>query len=62
MFQSNCFDSVSQLSLVLSHYKYRRHNQLRLEAGLLERMAAAFQQILSCKHPEGGFTVHFNTR
>ena len=62
MFQSNCFESVAQLSLMLSHYQYRRQSQLRQEAGLVERMAASFQQILSCKHPQGGFTVHFNTR
>ena len=61
-FQSNCFDCVSQLSLLLSHYHYRRQSQLRQEPGLVERMAATFQQILSCKHPQGGFTVHFNTR
>ena len=62
LLQSNCFDSVSQLSLLLSHYHYRRHSQLGQEPGLEERMAATFQQILSCKHPQGGFTVHFNTR
>ena len=57
-----CFDSVSRLSLLVSHYRYRRARQLSLEEGMEGEMRATFQQILSCKHPEGGFTVHFNTR
>ena len=56
-----CFDSVSRLSLLTSHYRYRSSRQLPLQE-LLGQVRAAFQQTLHCKHPQGGFTVHFNTR
>ena len=59
-FQLNCFDSVAQLSILLSHYKYRKFQQLKIESSLTKLMNSAYQQILSCKQPQGGMAVHFN--
>ena len=59
-FQLNCFDSVAQLSILLSHYKYRKFQQLKIDSSLTKLMNSAYQQILSCKQPQGGMAVHFN--
>ena len=60
--QLNCFEAVSQLSLLASHYTHRKLRRLRIERELPGRISSALQQTLACQQPGGGLALHFHGR
>ena len=62
LLQLNCFEAVSQLSLLVSHHTHRKLRRLRIERELVARLSSAHQQTLACQLPGGGTALHFNGR
>ena len=62
LLQLNCFEAVSQLSLLVSHHTHRKLRRLRIERELVARLSSAHQQTVACQLPGGGTALHFNGR
>ena len=60
LLQLNCFEAVSQLSLLVSHHTHRKLRRLRIERELVARLSSAHQQTVACQLPGGGTALHFN--
>ena len=62
LFQVNCLDSVSNLAMLVYHYKYRTLKQRKVEHSMSDMMNKAYQEILSCQVEGGGFSVNYGGR
>ena len=60
--QVNCVESVSSLAKLVYHYKYRTLRQRKVEPRVSEWMNEAYQQVLSCQLPGGGFSLNYGGR
>ena len=62
LFQVNCLDSVSNLAMLVYHYKYRTLKQRKVEHSMSDMLNLAYQEILSCQVDGGGFSVYYGGR
>ena len=58
---SNCEASASMLATLIHHFNFRISTRRKLEPGWGGQMHLAYQELLSCQDPSGGFSYHFGS-
>ena len=58
---SNCEASASMLATLVHHFNFRISTRRKLEPGWGGQMHLAYQELLSCQDPSGGFSYHFGS-
>ena len=58
---STCEEAAARLASLLHHHTYRSRSQGRLEDHWPADMNTAYQELVSCQHPSGGFSFHFGS-
>ena len=57
----NCEASASLLATLVHHFNLRSSTRRKVDRGWGDQMHNAYQELLSCQDPSGGFSYHFGS-
>jgi hypothetical protein len=57
----NCEAAAARLATLVHHLSYAGHRRRQPAASWPAQLVAAYQELISCQHPAGGFSFHFGS-